>query len=38
LQIQFEVLDLADDADVAFSSDIVGVIVERFQITPGGAA
>jgi glycosyltransferase involved in cell wall biosynthesis len=38
LQIQFEVLDLADDADVAFSSDIVGLIVERFQITPGGAA
>jgi glycosyltransferase involved in cell wall biosynthesis len=38
LQIQFEVLDLADDADVAFSSDIVGLIVESFQITPGGAA
>jgi glycosyltransferase involved in cell wall biosynthesis len=38
LQIQFEVLGLAEDADVAFSSDIVGLIVERFQITPGGAA
>jgi hypothetical protein len=38
LQIQFEVLDLADDAGVAFSSDIVGLIVESFQITPGGAA
>ena len=38
LLIQFEVLGLAEDADVAFSSDIVGFIVERFQITPGGVA
>jgi glycosyltransferase involved in cell wall biosynthesis len=38
LQIQFEVLGLAEGADVAFSSDIVGLILERFQILPGGMA
>jgi glycosyltransferase involved in cell wall biosynthesis len=38
LQIQFEVLGLAEDAEVAFSSDIVGLILERFEVSSSAAA
>ena len=38
LQIQFEVLGLAEGADVVFSADNVGLILERFQISTAGTA